>query len=126
MAAQGVLDHPGNRVIVGGLVAAELLGRLLEPFLVKRFQVEGEGRFKDLLQKTDRRFARFSASGMLPRASSTSRGELTRISFQSKKRSCRFRNARSALARVAPPDRPRTGIVPAPAVAQARSVRTAS
>src|SRR5207253_10012564 len=47
------LHYPRDGIIVGGLVTAQLFRRLLEPFLVERFKIEGKGSFKHLLEKID-------------------------------------------------------------------------
>ena len=57
VAAQALLDHPGDDVVVGRLVAAQLLGRLLEALLLQAFQVEGESRLEDFLQEVDEALA---------------------------------------------------------------------
>src|SRR5438105_7106894 len=48
-----MLDYPRDRIIVGSLVAAELLRGLLEPFLMERLQIERKGRLEHFLQETD-------------------------------------------------------------------------
>src|SRR5262245_25740931 len=53
VAAERLLHNPGHNVIVGGLIPGQLLGRLFQGLLVKRFEVERESRFKNLLQEAD-------------------------------------------------------------------------
>src|SRR6266446_5797250 len=53
VAAERVLNDPGDGVVVGSLVTAQLLGGLLESFLVEALQVEGKGGFENLLKETD-------------------------------------------------------------------------
>src|SRR5262245_39522554 len=53
MAAKGLLQDPQDSVIVCSLVAGELLGGLLDSFLVQWFQVEGKRGLENLLKKAD-------------------------------------------------------------------------
>src|SRR5439155_26038619 len=53
MAVETILEDPGDRVIVSGLVASQLLGGLLQPLLVQRFQIKGESGFKDFLKQAE-------------------------------------------------------------------------
>ncbi len=49
MSIQTILKNPTYGVVIGGLIPGDLLGGLLEAFLVQRFQIKREGGFKDLL-----------------------------------------------------------------------------
>src|SRR5262249_3333641 len=53
VAPQGLLNHPGADIIVGRLVARQLLRRLFQALLVQPFQVERKGRLEHLLQEAD-------------------------------------------------------------------------
>src|SRR5262249_34931790 len=48
-----LLDHPGHRVVVGGLELRQLLARLLQALLAHLLQLEGEGGLEDLLEEAD-------------------------------------------------------------------------
>ena len=53
VAAQALLRDPGYREIVGGVIARQVLGRLLHALLVQSFQIKRKGRLEHFLQEFD-------------------------------------------------------------------------
>src|SRR5262249_38536128 len=53
VTAERTLNDPGTRVVVGGLVAGELFGRLLQALFLQPGQIERKRRLEDFLQEQD-------------------------------------------------------------------------